>query len=328
MAIGLFSLPNEILLHILNPIPTHELLQLTPTSHRLYAIIIRILHQRLLLAAELPERTLLLECYHPSVRLTEPPLYCTYLGTEGLDRGIIISEQGIPGHDVPIGRLGDYNRLYSTFKPLRRAPDPAARRMRHPAGDIPGSRTYPSSSSWMEKATSSGEVVKQTLSLDCHELFTQLIASVNLVRSGPRRGLFFNFTEIVDKGVVRVWREWLKRRADGTTDSSAKDGGRSVAIGTEGMPLVATAEDEKILWTDSLKRVGLKFNVRERRWRRDGPVLMVAEEEVPVSYDVEFEELLIRTSHLAFKVEESLIEQSSPSGKAVVFGSFARESAS
>lgn len=296
MAACLFSLPNEILLHVLIPLPTTDLLRLSSTSHRVYALVVRILHQRLLLASQLPEHTLLLECYHPSAKLTEPPLYCTYLGTEGLDKGAILSDKLAPGNHVPIGRLRDYNRLYSVFRPQRRAPEAGARRRRHPAGDVPGSRTHPSSSpSWMENTGSQEDVVKQTLSLDSHELFTQLCASLNLARSGPRRGLFFSFVEI-DEGVLRVWRDWLKQMANGTTDSTPEDKGKNKTPISEGTARVNANKDESILWIDSTKRVGLKLNVHERRWRRDQPVLISADE-VPVSYEVEFEGKSINTEN-------------------------------
>ncbi|TKA57845.1 hypothetical protein B0A49_10607, partial [Cryomyces minteri] len=66
----------------------------------------------------------------------------------------------------------------------------------------------------------------------------------------------------------------------------------------------------------------IKFRVKERRWRRDNPILFQSDDEVAVSYSIEYEELLIRTTHLLLKVEKSLLQEHNHSGKAVVFGSF------
>ncbi|KAF1982620.1 F-box domain-containing protein [Aulographum hederae CBS 113979] len=311
----LLTLPNELLLTILSTFHTHDILPLTLISHRLHALVLRILHTRLLLAANLHEHTLLLECYHPSARLTEPPLYCTYLGTAGLDVGAGASKQWDESK-CAIGQLGKMKNLYSSFRPHRRLPD--GPRPRHPAGDIPGSRTHVSSAaaSSSTAARFDGVTVKQTLSLESHELFTQLCADSNLVRVGPRNGLFTSFVQ-VEEGVVRVWRDWLAQMAglEGETSIDGFSQSEQVLVDDVG-------RNRHILWVDTLKNVGINVRVKERKWRRDTPILMEANEDDAVSYDIEYEELLVRTSTLMMKLEESLLHDDNHSGKAIVFGSF------
>jgi len=340
--------PPQLLLHILTPFPTLDLLALTTLSHRIHALILRILHNRLLLAANLHDHTLLLECYHPSAKLTEPPLFCTYLGTPGLDDAPEVylsprtstSTSTSTSNDAPTGALATMHSFYSAFRPHRRAPAQGLAVRRHPAGDIPGSRTHPSSSASQSRHRKTGdgssaeELVRQLVSLDSHELFTQLCAQIHLTKLGPRNGLFRCFVE-VEEGVVRVWRGWLRDRAVGGEEGGGKGKQR------EGLEEVRV-EKEGILWVKPGENVGLRFKVREKIFRREVPVLLRVDEEVAVTYEIEYEgkvfefswaickcmradlmlELLVRTSHLLLSLEKSLIQLDNTSGKAVVFGSF------
>lgn len=136
--------------------------------------------------------------------------------------------------------------------------------------------------------------MKQILSLDGHELFTQLVSQSNLVKIGPRNGLFSCFVE-VEEGVVRVWRKWLRemaarnskgmgsvRREDGDVDGKGK--------GKEPVRNRSEVEDDGILWVSPQKHTGIRFNIKERRLRRDVPILMRADEEdMPVSYEIEYD---------------------------------------
>ncbi|KAF2113253.1 hypothetical protein BDV96DRAFT_496625 [Lophiotrema nucula] len=316
----LYNLPNELLLYILTPLPTPELLPLTLISQRIYTIILRILHNRLVVASELHSYSLLLECYHPSAKLTEPPYFCTYHGTDGL------SSYEPPSHDDPnlAGRLGDMRNIYSRFKPHRRELETGGRRVRGPPGDVPGSRTFPGTA----RDRYQGEAVKQILSLDGHELFTQLVAQTNLVKIGPRNGLFTCFVG-VEEGVLRVWRQWLKgiaAKGASAVGSSypevVEEVGKGKGVVREISQKSEDLDDERILWVSSAKNTGFRFNVRERKLRRDTPILISADEDMPVSYEIEYEELLVRTSHLLLMLEKSLVQEDNSSGKAVVFGSF------
>lgn len=329
---------TQLLLHLLTALPTPDLLPLAVLSHRIYSIILRILQTRLVTASELSSHTLLLECYHPSAKLTEPPYFCTYHGTDGLTHYDPLSND-----DTNIAaRLGEMRNMYSRFRPHRREPENGGRRVRRPPGDVPGSRTYPGSPA--DKFE--GETVKQILSLDGYELFTQLVAQTNLVKVGPRHGLFACFVGI-EEGVVRVWRQWLKdMAAKGRTPVSnassriTKQEGKGKEVMQDTVEEKKGMGDESILWVSQAKNTGLRFNVEERKLRRDAPILIRADDEdMPVSYEIEYDgtllqskscrlykltfaELLIRTSYLLLMLEKSLVQETNESGKAIVFGSF------
>jgi hypothetical protein len=112
----LYALPNEVFVHILSPFSTRDLLPLATISHRFHALVLRIIHYRLLIAAALKEYKLILECFHPSSKLTEPHVFCKYLGTDGLsDR---YEGKGSLYEDVDTAkRLGRLTSLYSRFRP-------------------------------------------------------------------------------------------------------------------------------------------------------------------------------------------------------------------
>ncbi|KAF1913226.1 hypothetical protein BDU57DRAFT_504203 [Ampelomyces quisqualis] len=321
----LYKLPNELLLHLFSPIATSELLPLTGISRRLSTVILRILHNRLVAAADLDSHSLLLECYHPSVKLFEPPYFCTYQGTDGLSLYEAESEEDNIG-----ARLGKMQNMYSRFRPHQRELEEGGRRVLRRPGDVPGSRTF----SGTAKDEYQGEKVKQALSLESHELFTQLVAQTNLVKIGPRHGLFTSFVD-VEEGVLRVWKNWLAEAAAKCRQSQAgaqveviedigKVKGKEIEkeVDVEVKERELDLRDPQILWVSQSKNSGIRFNVRERKFRRDAPILIRADEGMPVSYEIEYDELLVRTSHLLFALEKSLVQEDNSSGKAVVFGSF------
>lgn len=278
---------TQLLLHLFVPLPTPALLPLTVLSHRIYTIILRILHNRLVAAAELESHSLLLECFHPSAKLTEPAYFCAYQGTDGLSP---YQNPTIPTH-ATTARLGEMRQMYSRFRPHRRELEDGGRRVARRPGDIPGSRTYPGT----VQDNFRGEVVKQTVSLEAHELFTQLVAQINLVKIRPYNGLFSAFVD-VEEGVLRVWRKWL-----GETAAKSQDKGKDVQkenveeIGryTEAVRVDVEerfdSEDKRILWVSPAKNTGIRFNVKERRIRRDAPILIRNDEDLPVSYDIEYD---------------------------------------
>ena len=58
----------------------------------------------------------MLECFHPSSKLTEPHVFCKYLGTDGLsDRHE--GEGSLYENVEDAQRLGMLTSLYSTFRP-------------------------------------------------------------------------------------------------------------------------------------------------------------------------------------------------------------------
>jgi hypothetical protein len=269
------------------PLPTPELLPLTVLSNRIYNIILRILHNRLVAAAELESHSLLLECYHPSAKLTEPPYFCAYQGTDGLS---LYENPGEPDRAAAAARLGEMRQMYSRFRPHRRELEDGGRRVARRPGDIPGSRTYPGTA----QDKFSGEIVKQTVSLEAHELFTQLVAQANLVKIGPYNGLFSAFVDI-EEGVLRVWRKWLgeiaakgNRVIDTEKEKAEEVGGAKGEI-RKPDDMESGSEDQRILWVSTARNTGIRFNVRERKLRRDTPILIRNDEDLPVSYDVEYD---------------------------------------
>ncbi|KAI9839287.1 MAG: hypothetical protein M1819_003282 [Sarea resinae] len=311
-AVSLDILPNELLLQILASFPTRTLLPLAAVSHRFYDLVLRILHHRLILASTLQDHSLLLECFHPTRRLTEPSLPCEYMGTEGLTSEIA------PGEDVypelrNAGALGKLNGVYSRFRPR---PDAGHKiRRRHPAGDVPGhpntSTTFPS---FREEPKS--DIVSQTIDLDGDEYFSQLCAKTMLIRHGPRHGVFLSFVEVAE-GVIRVWRNWLGKQA--ALKPSMED---SQLPSTSAQGQCDRRGQERMLFVDSAKNVGIKFRVTENKTQDVAPILRRKDEDLPVSYNVEYEELRIRTTHLLLKIEHAVQKEENHSGKAMVFGSF------
>ncbi|KAJ4360176.1 uncharacterized protein N0V89_000736 [Didymosphaeria variabile] len=280
---------TKLLIHLLTPMTTPQLLPLALLSHRIYTIVLRILHNRLVIASELESHSVLLECFHPSAKLTEPPYFCSYHGTYGLKR-----YNELPENDKHLAsRLGEMRNFYSRFRPHRRELETGGRRVR-PPGDVPGSRTFAGT------ATDGfeGDTVKQILSLDGHELFTQLVAQTNLVKIGPRNGLFTCFVGIED-GVVRVWREWLRDTAakrhnvnikEEIVDEVCQEKGKAIAKKTSEAEGDEQIDNPKVLWVSSNKNTGIRLNVRERKLRRDIPILVRADEEdMPVSYEIEYD---------------------------------------
>lgn len=132
--------------------------------------------------------------------------------------------------------------------------------------------------------------------LDDGEMFSQLCAVTNLVKTGPRRGLFLSHVNIND-GVVRVFRRWLAARA----------------AGEEGT--------DPILWTDRNQNVGLKFRVMENIDERRPAIWSETDEDLPVSYTLVYEEVIVRTSRLLLNVEKSEDQEVATTGKAIVIAS-------
>lgn len=256
-------------------------------SHRISAIILRILHNRLVAAAELHSHTLLLECYHPSVKLFEPPYFCAYHGTDGLSLYEAATEDG----PNVAARLAVMHNMYSRFRPYQRELEAGGRKVVPRPGDIHGSRTFPGT----VQDQYQGDTVKQTLSLESHELFTQLVAQTNLVKIGPRHGLFTCFVE-VEEGVLRVWKDWLGETAAKGRIARVDEVQQDVERVGKGKEAAQTAEvvkvdldDTRILWVSPSRNTGIRFNVKEKKWRRDAPILIRADEGMPVSFEVEYD---------------------------------------
>ena len=255
---------------------------------------LRVLHGRLLAAAALTDYKLILECFHPASKNLNPYLYCDYLGTPGLSD--TTQGQGLVYHaEENIGRLGKLGGLYSRFRPIR--PEEEHRIfVRQPVGDDasggeglggggggvaapqessspPPPYSFPSTinDSMGASRSSSGDggggLVSHNINLDTDERFSQLCVVTNLIKLGPRRGVFRSFVN-VSEGLVRVMRDWLGKRAHAL---GAEDG------------------ETRTLWLDAQENVGIRVRVTERSWRRAAPVLLHRDEDPAVSYLVEYE---------------------------------------
>ena len=182
------------------------------------------------------------------------------------------------------------HNMYSRFRPHRRDLEPDQRRVKPRPGDIPGSRTFPGA----VQERYEGEAVRQTLGLEAHELFTQLIAQTNLVKIGVHN-LFTNFVDI-EEGVLRVWRDWLKEIADKSATANTEVPNEIVEEVGKGKEVVrevaeekANLKDPRILWVSPQMNSGIRFNVKERKLRRDAPILISTDEDMPVTYEIEYD---------------------------------------
>lgn len=273
------ALSTQILIQILSPLTTLQLLPLARINRRFHDLTLRIIHTRLTNAAFMPEHELVLECYHPAAKISTPYLHCDYLGTDGL-HGYEEDES----KQLSFAQLG---QLYSRFRPVVQEDN---RRTRRRNLSISGGGA-------VEKMDDTARV---NVSLDDAEMFSQLCCVTNMVKGGARRGLFLSHVNIND-GVVRVFRRWLRERASGKADAR-----------------------EDILWTDRHRNVGLRFKVRENVGARAGPAIWTQEDEdedLPVSYELEYQELVVRTSQLLLNVEKAEDQEVSHTGKAIVIAS-------
>ncbi|PGH27951.1 hypothetical protein AJ80_00205 [Polytolypa hystricis UAMH7299] len=352
----LYSLPNEILVSILSPLSTRALLPIILVSHRLYALISRILHYRLSSTAPLHDYKLILECYHPSCKATEPYLFCNYLGTDGLEEeeGGKHAADGLSSvyeNCAPTARLGRLEGLYSRFRPrpvewdakmrVRSSAPPVGAPMVAGGGGGGGAAgptngataAEPFANRWTSNGNGNG-LVSHSIILDGYEHFSQLCTMAHLVR----KNAFPTRADLAD-GIVRLWRQWLAERARWDTDEKKKnkeeEGRRNGGVAGRDMqkadksdvrarPKIPVQDDPSILWVDGLKTIGLKLRVEERTAQEQIPVLMHRDENITVNYEVEFEELVIRTTKLLFAVEKSREEEDYDHSKAVIFGTFTR----
>ena len=99
---------------------------------------------------------------------------------------------------------------------------------------------------------------------------------------GPRRGVFLSFIDVVDKKTPRVWRDWLAQR-DG------KDAGESQACVRNGAAIPLYEPSIPIIWANGAKTLGLRVRVKQRKWKRDAPVLIHKDEDQAVIYSLEIE---------------------------------------
>ncbi|KAL4777533.1 hypothetical protein BDW60DRAFT_173242 [Aspergillus nidulans var. acristatus] len=277
----LYSLPNEVFVQILYPFSTRELLHLATVSQRFYALVLRLLHYRLLLSAQLTDYKLILECFHPTSKLTEPHVFCKYLGTPGLSDKYE-GEGSLYENIDTAQQLGRLGTLYSIFKPVETEEDSA-----------------------LVALDPDSLAVRRPISIESFEDFSQLCVVVNVVKVLPGTDVLLSAVNVED-GVIRLFRDWLKGQTN-----------RPPAL----QPHTSSESQGEVLWVDQSKNVGLKFRVSEvTKLDSNFPVLVHRDDETFSSYEIVIDELHIRTTRLLLTVEQSLQEQQSYP-KAVIFTS-------
>ncbi|KAK7928248.1 F-box domain-containing protein [Apiospora marii] len=287
------SLPSEVLIHVLESIPTRKVLPLAGVSRRFHGLVARLHYARLVEALGLQDHEIILECYHPTVKISTPYLFCDYVGTPGL----AAESAGVSGGGGKDPSLAGMNALYSRFRPVQQEDDRRPR-SRYPKRAVVEGVAQP--------------LVDQRPSHDVHldagELFSQLVTVTNLVKVEPKRKLIIDAVNMTD-GVIRVWRPWLASEAAAPTPAqgqgqhSARESGSSSVL-----------DDSAILWADSKQNCGLRMRVVEKT-DEQAPVLVAADDDPAISYKLEFEgksiqsagaqKLLIRTNQLLLNVEKS-----------------------
>ena len=236
--------------------------------------------------------------------MTAAKLFCISLGTDGLDE---LAADVMRDDAKPVGQVKRMGELYSRFRPQRTEPAVDVP-VKHPAGDVAGSRY--SDSSFVAAAASEmeedeNENVRETVTVDAHDLFSQLTTLAYLGKREPRRGLLFSIQE-VSEGTIRVWRKWLAEQCESKTwtdgepvvlhhDSFQAPSSTNSGKGKAGAESITNTgdmtKDPSILWVNTRDdNVGIKFRVKEKKWRpTNTPLLYSSETEVTVSYEVEFE---------------------------------------
>ena len=268
---------------------TEKLFRLLMVCHRFRNLTIRIIQTRLDLATSLEDRKLILECYHPSAQYTEPYLLCDYLDTPNLSDDVEERDSECDtGKDDRFGRL---IRLYSLFKPIPADinPKPVL-----PSPSVETSAMQNAFNNAVEASLSQPDrrkgVVKRTVNMDVHELFSQLCVSIALVQQGPRQGVFLSFMDVLKTTTTRIWRHWLSANA-----SIERKGSEAEKKDNKYVRSTETDDPKYIIWIDKNRNVGLRVRVREKRWRRTTPILQHRDEDQPVSYDLELEGKFVNT---------------------------------
>ena len=186
------NLISQLLAASLAYLSARELVQILPVSRRFHSLTVRALYRRLVEASSLPYNQLILECYHPSAKLTTPSLSCRHMGTKLAGR---------LGGTEERPHLSDFQKMYSSFRPVL-PEEGQSRRQRRTKGD---------------------STATQDIFFDESELFAQLCATTSVAKESRRRGFFLSHVNTCD-GVVRVWRQWLAERAS-FSDEDLDEGG-------------------------------------------------------------------------------------------------------
>lgn len=153
-----------------------------------------------------------------------------------------------------------------------------------------------------EEAALAGEddAVCDTVTIDSHDLFSQLTTLSYIGQRDPGTGLLFKVQDI-GEGTIRVWRDWLSQRCEKKTwtdrdpiaihhDGANASVDKAKAKTDSTMECIDPTKEPNVLWANTRDYdVGIKFRVKERKWDKDDPLMNSNDVEAAVSYIVEFE---------------------------------------
>ncbi|KAK2783744.1 hypothetical protein FQN52_009488 [Onygenales sp. PD_12] len=303
---NLLTLPNELLHQILEHIPTASLLPLAPLCRRLHNLIARLVYFRLYAAIpKLGSTRVKLECYHPAFKPIGQYLKCVYLYSDSFcnpndfekgDTDVPQPHDSPPSPEPAETFLASLKSSYSHFKPC----SPRAPWINTNMSLI--TATFPPQE--VIDSLPGGEIpVQGSIWLDENELFTQLITSL-WVMSPPHK-------TCVVEGVVRLWRGWLGEE-DSNGSHSVLEGGNG-GDGSTKAKVAHPWDDKSVVWVHGGRDAGLR--VRARRKMRFGEEEFEEEEDGEnymygsARYDIEIEEVLIRTITLLLTIEKTCTQE-------------------
>lgn len=203
-----------------------------------------------------------------------------YLGTPGL--GAAAHARALPSNDdAAKSGLGG---LYSRFGPAQRD----------------------------EQKCNAGRVIN----MDEHELFSQLCTSLTLIKT-VRYGRVY----VQKKRTFRLFRDWLARCASHSNDSIRHGVCVEWNQVTSQECSLSSSELDHTIWTDQSQNVGLRVRVHDSKSSAEeqhGP-LQDADKDQPVSYDLDIEELMIRSTFLLDSLERLSVSNKEWTRMAMVF---------
>lgn len=111
------------------------------------------------------------------------------------------------------------------------------------------------------------------LLVETSERFSQLVTAINLIKVGPKRGLFHSCVNLTEK-VSRLQRAWLAEEAANLKQKQGEGPSNTPGF--------------SIIWTDASENFGLKVRV-VKVLDELTPILVGPGEDPPVSYTLEYQ---------------------------------------
>ncbi|KAM3440835.1 hypothetical protein MY4824_001962 [Beauveria thailandica] len=315
---------SQILIAILDHLPLKALLKATLLCRAIHLLAVHTLQRRLLAVSSRPGRhEVMLECYHPSLKISTPYLSCRPLGARHptTDCSATRREDEEEDEEAPPTSLGQVCQLYASFLPVV-TEENRRRRNRNMAWPVSVRDGGPPGAAAAAAAAAADQVATQQLPFDDGALFSQLCVALNLVTPHGcqrHRGIFVSHYNMSEH-VVRVFRRWLEESMAGDDGERTPSPWDPTAPTAPPPPPLASS---RILWVDAARTIGLRFRVSPGPAERM-PLLSGTDEEDPaVSYTLTCQELLIRSTSLLMAVEASANKEMEPSHNSIILSSAA-----